>query len=205
MPVLAASPSPRNDRSYFIALGLIIALAVGEILAALIHFSAKVRAERALAPTATSAPMVSASATPAAPSAVSPAASAIPPSSAAMSASERLLKEARSLNERGDTANALARLQEASQRDPKNPQVLAEMATIYESIQLFDRSNETWRKIQELGPAAGTLYELADMKLKTGVPVVAASPPGYALTDSTGTPLDNEGIPEGSNFGVTEI
>src|SRR5437588_2129397 len=205
MPVLAASPSPRNDRSYFIALGLIIALAVGEILAALIHFSAKVRAERALAPTATSAPMVSASATPAAPSAVSPSSPAIPPSSASMSASERLLKEARALNERGDTANALARLQEASQRDPKNPQVLAEMATIYESIQLFDISKDTWRKIQELAPSVGTLYELADMKLKTGVPAVTANSPEQTITDTAGTPLDNEGIPEGSNFGVTDI
>jgi hypothetical protein len=203
MPVLAASPSPRNRRSYFIALGLIIAFAVAEILAALIHFSAKVRAERAATPTATLAP---GSAAPTAPSAVStPVSSAVPPSSGTVSASERLLKEARALNERGDTANALARLQEASQRDPKNPQVLAEMATIYESIQLFDRSNETWRKIQELGPSAGTLYDLADMKLKTGVPAVTASPPEYAHIDSAGAPLDNEGIPEGSNFGVTDI
>src|SRR5439155_18323910 len=203
MPVLATSPSPRNDRSYFIALGLIIAFAIGEVLAALIHFSAKTRAERAATPPT---PITSGSAAPTAPSAVSPpVSSAIPPSSATLSASERLLKEARALNERGDTANALARLQEASQRDPKNPQVLAEMATIYESIQLFDRSNETWRKIQELGPSAGTLYELADMKLKTGVPAVAASPSEQAASDSAGTPLDNEGIPEGSNFGVSDI
>jgi len=206
MPVLAASPSPRNDRSYFIALGLIITLAVAEVLAALIHFSVKTRAERASTPTATAAPTVSESAASTVPSALSPpVSSAIPPSSAIVSASERLLKEARALNERGDTANALARLQEASQRDPKNPQVLAEMATIYESIQLFDRSNETWRKIQELGPSAGTLYELADMKLKTGVPAVTANPPEQAVTDSGGTPLDNEGIPEGSSFGVTDI
>ena len=206
MPVLAASPSPRNDRSYFIALGLIITLAVAEVLAALIHFSVKTRAERASTPTATAAPTVSESAASTVPSALSPpVSSAIPPSSAIVSASERLLKEARALNERGDTANALARLQEASQRDPKNPQVLAEMATIYESIQLFDRSNETWRKIQELGPSAGTLYELADMKLKTGVPAVTANSPEQTITDTAGTPLDNEGIPEGSNFGVTDI
>ena len=206
MPVLAASPSPRNHRSYFIALGLIIALAAAEILATLIHFSAKARAERAATPTTTLAPMASRSAAPPAPSALStPVSSPIPPSSPTLSASERLLREARALNERGDTANALARLQEASQRDPKNPQVLAEMATIYESIQLFDRSNETWRKIQELGPSAGTLYELADMKLKTGVPAVAASPSEQAASDSAGTPLDNEGIPEGSSFGVSDI
>src|SRR5204863_10036906 len=102
-------------------------------------------------------------------------------------------------------ANALARLQDASQRDPRNPQVLAEMAAIYESIQLFDRSNETWRKIQELGPSAGSLYELADMKLRVGAEAAAAMPvPGLAM-DTAGKPVDTEGLPEGSVFGVTNI
>src|SRR5438552_18007252 len=205
MPVLATSPSSRNDRGYFLVLGLMSGLGGGEGLVVLMRFSAKTRAERAATPPPPT-PITSGSGAPTAPSAVSPpVSSAIPPSSATVSASERLLKEARALNERGDTANALARLQEASQRDPTNPQVLAEMATIYESIQLFDRSNETWRKIQELGPSAGTLYELADMKLKTGVPAVTASPPGHSFTDSAGTPLDNEGSTEGSSFGVTDI
>jgi tetratricopeptide (TPR) repeat protein len=113
-----------------------------------------------------------------------------------------LLKEANVLRERGDTANALARLQDASQRDPRNAQVLAEMAAIYESIELYDRSNETWRKIQDLGPSAGPFYELADMKLRVGA---AATPaPGLAM-DTAGKPLDAEGLPEGSVFGVTNI
>ena len=55
---------------------------------------------------------------------------------------------------------------------------------IYESIQLFERSNETWRKIQEIGPSAGALYELADMKLKNGVtapaPATTTTGPGLA-------------------------
>src|SRR5205807_4622736 len=71
--------------------------------------------------------------TPAASASAKPGTTPLPaqpevPSSAALSASDRLLKEANVLRERGDTANALARLQDASQRDPKNPQVLAEMA-----------------------------------------------------------------------------
>src|SRR5437868_8088677 len=70
MPVLATSPSSRGDRSYFIALGLVVALAVGEVLAALIHLSAKTRAERVTAPAATSAPMMSDTAGPAVPNAV---------------------------------------------------------------------------------------------------------------------------------------
>lgn len=198
MPVLAASSSP-SDRTYSVAVGVILLVAALQILAIAIHFGARYRAERVtLRSTKTVAP-TAASAKPAATPAP-PQASA--PSSAALSASDRLLKEANVLRERGDTANALARLQDASQRDPKNPQVLAEMAAIYESIQLYDRSNETWKKIQDLGPSAGPLYELADMKLRVGA---AATPsPGVAM-DTAGKPLDADGLPEGSIFGVTNI
>ncbi|PYL49557.1 MAG: hypothetical protein DMF40_01935 [Verrucomicrobia bacterium] len=197
MPVLAASSSP-SDRTYSVAVGVILAFAGLEILAIAIHFGAEHRAQRATLPSV-KAPVQTASVTPG-PTPAPPQAGA--PSSAALSASDRLLKEANVLRERGDTANALARLQDASQRDTKNPQVLAEMAAIYESIQLYDRSNETWKKIQDLGPSAGPLYELADMKLRVGA---AATPsPGVAM-DTAGKPLDAEGLPEGSVFGVTNI
>lgn len=130
-----------------------------------------------------------------------------------LSVAENLLKEATLLRERGDTTNALARLQDASQRDPANADVLAEMAMIYESIQLFDRSNETWRKIQDIGPSAGALYELADMKLKVGAAApatttsAAATGPGFAGVsplDAGMTRANPEGIPDGSTFGITE-
>jgi hypothetical protein len=197
MPVLAASSSP-SDRTYSVAVGVILVFAALEILAIAIHFGAEYRTERA-AMQALKRPTASVTAKPGTtPLPAQPDA----PSSAALSASDRLLKEANVLRERGDTANALARLQDASQRDPRNPQVLAEMAAIYESIQLFDRSNETWRKIQDLGPSAGPLYELADMKLRVGA---AATPaPGLPM-DTAGKPLDAEGLPEGSVFGVTNI
>lgn len=197
MPVLAASSSP-SDRTYSVAVGVILVFAALEILAIAIHFGAEYHAERATLQSL-KRPAASASAKPG--TTPLPAQPEVA-SSAALSASDRLLKEANVLRERGDTANALARLQDASQRDPKNPQVLAEMAAIYESIQLYDRSNETWRKIQDLGPSAGPLYELADMKLRVGA---AATPaPGVAM-DTAGKPLDAEGLPEGSVFGVTNI
>jgi tetratricopeptide (TPR) repeat protein len=120
------------------------------------------------------------------------------------------------LKNKGDTTNALARLQDAVQRDPKNAKALAEMAMIYESIQLYDRSNETWKKILEIGPSAGPLYELADMKLKTGVtppatttaPTTATTGPGLAGAsplDAGTTRNDADGIPDGSTFGITEV
>jgi tetratricopeptide (TPR) repeat protein len=197
MPVLAASSSP-SDRTYSVAVGAILVFAALEVLAVAIHFGAEYRAERATlrsVKAAATTASVKPTATPAPPQASAP-------SSAALSASDNLLKEANVLRERGDTANALARLQDASQHDPKNPQVLADMAAIYESIQLYERSSETWKKIQDLGPSAGPLYELADMKLRVGA---AATPsPGLPM-DTAGKPLDAEGLPEGSVFGVTNI
>jgi hypothetical protein len=118
------------------------------------------------------------------------------------------LKEATELRERGDTTNALARLQEASEKDPKNAQVLAEMATIYGSIQNFDRSNATWRKVREMGPSAGPLYELADSKLKMSVAAPAAAGPGLAGAsplDAGTSRNDASGIPTGSMFAITEV
>ncbi len=199
MPVLATSSSPSN-RTYSVAIGVILAFAALEILAIAIHFGTQYHAEHpTLEPLKRPAAPITAKPTP-----TPPPLPAQPdaPSSAALSASDRLLKEANVLRERGDTANSLARLQDAAQRDPRNPQVLAEMAAIYESIQLFDRSNETWRKIQDLGPSAGPLYELADMKLRVGA---AATPAGGVPMDTAGKPLDAEGLPEGSVFGVTSI
>src|SRR6266571_2375707 len=202
MPVLAASSSP-SDRTYSVAVGVILVAAALEILAIAIHFGAEYRAERAT---------LQSLKRPAASISAKPGTTPLPaqpdaPSSAALSASDRLLKEANVLREHGDTANALARLQDASQRDPRNPQVLAEMAAIYESIQLFDRSNETWRKVQELGPSAGAAYELADRRLKLGAPTPATATAGAAgeSLEPAVSRNDAGGIPEGSTFGITEV
>ena len=77
---------------------------------------------------------------------------------------------AKGFRERGDTTNAIAKLQQATALDPGNAEILAELAMTYESMQLLDRSNEVWRRLQSLGPTAGPLYELADLKLQVGVP-----------------------------------
>ncbi|HSU85148.1 MAG TPA: tetratricopeptide repeat protein, partial [Chthoniobacterales bacterium] len=81
-----------------------------------------------------------------------------------------LLQVAKDFRERGDTTNAIAKLQQATSLDPANPEILAELALTYESMQLFDRSNEVWRRLQSLGPASGPLFALADLKLQVGVP-----------------------------------
>ena len=207
------SPTPPPDKIFRIALLVVVIFGAAQLSTALVYYVGKRRAEYLAAhPTVTaSAATPAATAAPVAPQ-TTPAPATVPstPSAAVLSTAERLLKEATELRDKGDTTNALARLQDAAQRDPKNANVLAEMAMIYESIQLFERSNETWRKIQEIGPSAGALYELADMKLKTGVtaPAPATTGPGLAGAsplDAGTTRNDAEGIPDGSTFGITEV
>src|SRR6476620_5057375 len=217
------SPTPPPDKMFRIAVWLVIAFGAAELAGLGVFYAKKWRAEyvaahpQPVAPAVTpspSAPMVAEKTTPAPATAPSvPAASTqTTPSAAALSVAEKLLKEATELRDKGDTTNALARLQDAAQRDPKNANVLAEMAMIYESIQLYDRSNETWKKILEIGPSAGPLYELADMKLKTGAnppaPATTNTGPGLAGTsplDAGTSRNDADGIPDGSTFGITEV
>jgi tetratricopeptide (TPR) repeat protein len=209
------SPTPPPDKIFRIALLVVVIFAAAQLSTVLVYFVGKKRAEYLAAHPVVAAPAATpvATAPPAAPKTTpAPATVQSTPSAAVLSTAERLLKEATELRDKGDTTNALARLQDAAQRDPKNANVLAEMAMIYESIQLFERSNETWRKIQEIGPSAGALYELADMKLKMGVtapaPATTTTGPGLAGAaplDAGTTRNDADGIPDGSTFGITEV
>src|SRR4051812_13619225 len=136
--------SPRGDTTFKIGVGLVSLLAVAELLSGGYYFIGRGRtrsvAEAPPASTIAPAPITKATAAPVAPTVAPTAAPIAPPattevptaSTAAISADERLLKEATELNSRGDTANALARLQQAADRNPKNGQVFAEMAKIYE-------------------------------------------------------------------------
>jgi len=221
-----AISTPPPEKIFRIALYAVAIFGVAQIGAVAVHYIGRARAEYAAAhppapavspsaaPVASAPPVAQTETTTPAPGTAPAAAPATAqsPSAAVLSVAERLLKEATLLRDRGDTTTALARLQEAAQRDPKNATVLAEMAMIYESIQLYERSNETWRKIQEIGPSAGALYELADLKLKTGVGVAAppteAAGPGLAGAsplDAGTTRNDADGIPDGSTFGITEV
>ena len=192
----------RSDKALAAALGVVVLFGAAELVAVAYHYASRTHAAYKLTQP------VAGTESSALPSAEEPVATTAPHTSAESgtaaqapaSVADRLLRQARKLRERGDTTTALARLQEAVQSDPKNANVLAEMAMIYESIQLFERSNETWRRVHELGPAAGPLYELADMKLKIGVPTVASTP-----ASPTALAFGADGIPDGSTFGITEV
>src|SRR5215472_13964936 len=92
------------------------------------------------------------------------------------SLADQLKREGIELRDRGDTTNAIERLKEALDSEPDNAAILAELAKTYDLMQLRDRANEIWRKLQEMGPSAGAAYELAGRRLKLGAPTPAAAP-----------------------------
>ena len=113
---------------------------------------------------------------------------------------DQLKREGIELRDRGDTTTAIERLQEALDSEPTNAAVLSELAKTYDVMQLYDRANEIWRKLEEMGPSAGEAYELADRRLKLGAPTPAAAPmptvPDSSSTEvstsPSGTAADSE-------------
>src|SRR5438552_2431521 len=199
------SRAAHADKNFSIALGLLLILAAAEILSASFYYIGRIRAAGNSAQPAIATMERHVPASPA-PALTQPGVLPTPTASpAAPSEVDRLIQEAANLRDRGDTTNALARLHEASERDPKNVSVLEEMAKTYESMQLFDRSNETWRKVQELGPSAGAAYELADRRLKLGAPTPATAVAAGGSLEPAAPRNDAGGIPEGSTFGITEV
>jgi tetratricopeptide (TPR) repeat protein len=79
---------------------------------------------------------------------------------------DELLETANAFRDRGDITNAFAYLQAANLRDPKNTNVLMEMAKLYESSRSFAKATEMWRRIREIGPLSGPVYDLAESKLR---------------------------------------
>jgi hypothetical protein len=200
----------QTDPSFHVALGLIAILGVAEIFFATSYYVGRARANRVSAqsiaasiarPPASS----SVSASPQPPAAAQPSAppaaiSPVPP------IVQQLLREGKELRERGDTTNALARLQEALDSEPDNTDVLEEMAQTYESMQLFDRANDLWRRIKQVSPSDSETYALADRRLKVGVPAAAPTEPASGNPENDITPRkDVGGNPDGPIMSISEV
>lgn len=207
------SRATQVDPSFNVGLGLVVILAVAEIFAVTSYYVGRVRPARtstqAVATTvarpAAMAPPVSApaAAPPAAQTAPSPEVVAQTPSPSLV---DQLLREGVELRDRGDTTNALARFEEALDSEPSNVTVLEEIAKTYDSMQLYDKSNEVWRKLHDMGPSAGEGYALADQRLKLGVQTPATAEAGMASASlDAASHRDVGGNPEGPAMGITEV
>jgi len=198
------------DPSFHVALGVIVTLAIAEVFFASSYYVGRARANRVStqAITATVARTQAASSTSApAPAAARPS---VPPvavlNTPPPSIVDQLLREGKEFRERGDTTNALARFQEALDSEPDNSGVLQEMAQTYESIQMFDRANDVWRRIKQISPADSATYALADRRLKVGVPAPPAVEPGGAPAEAeVPSHKDVGGNADGPMMGISDV
>ena len=201
------SRATQVDPSFNVGLGLVVIIAVAEIFAATSYYIGRIRPAQAVATAVTrpAAPPVST------PAMAPPATKAAPSPEAVAQTSpptlvEQLLREGTELRDRGDTTNALARFEEALESEPSNVQVLEEIAKTYDSMQLYDKSNDVWRKLHDMGPSAGEAYALADQRLKLGVSTPATTDAGMASASlDAASHRDVAGNPEGPVMGITEV
>ena len=198
------------DPSFHIALGVLVIFAIAEVFFATSYYVGRARANRVAAqpvmPAIAHAPATSA-ASALAPAAAQPSVSpATAPSTPPASLVDQLLREGKEFRERGDTTNALARFQEALDNEPDNTGVLEETAQTYESMQMFDRANDIWRRIKQISPSDSATYALADRRLKVGVPAPPAVEPGGAAAEPDVTSSkDVGGNTEGPIMGISDV
>jgi hypothetical protein len=195
------------DPSFHAALGVIVILAIGEVFFATSYYVGRSRANRVSAQAVTATITRAPAASPSAPAAAQPTA----PPAAALSTPppslvDQLLRDGKEFRERGDTTNALARFQEALDSEPDNSGVLQEMAQTYESMQMFDRANDIWRRIKQISPSDSGTYSLADRRLKVGVPAAPTVEPGGAPAEAdVPSRKDVGGNADGPIMGISEV
>src|SRR5262245_27136238 len=198
------------DPSFHAALGVIVILAIAEVFFARSYYVGRARANRVSAQgitaTVARAPAASSASAPA-PAVAQPS---VPPAAALStpppSIVDQLLREGKEFRERGDTTNALARFQEALDSEPDNTGVLEEMAQTYESMQLFDRANDVWRRIKQTSPSDSATYALADRRLKVGVATPPTAEPGGATAEADmPSHKDIGGNADGPVMGISEV
>lgn len=192
------------------ALGIIVTLAIAEVFFASSFYVGRARANRvstqAITATVARAPAASSPSAPAPPVAqpsVPPVAALNTPPPSIV---DQLLREGKDFRERGDTTNALARFQEALDSEPDNTGVLQEMAQTYESMQLLDRANDTWRRIKQISPSDSATYALADRRLKVGVPAQPTVEPGGSPAEAeVAARKDVGGNADGPIMGISDV
>jgi hypothetical protein len=102
-----------------------------------------------------------------------------------------MVQQAKELRDRGDTGTALIRLREAQVIAPQNPQVIAELASTYESMGQTEKAMEYWRHIYDMGDRAGVYYTAAAAKVNPAPAELATN--------------DVPGIQQGMTLGILDI
>lgn len=173
--------------TFIVAASLLGVAAVAQLVAVLVYFGPGLKqtyvaaAPTAVVPVATPAPEEIA-----------------PEEKAAQQARlAELTAEADKLEGGAAPADALAPLEEALAMRPADPGLLARIAALHERLGQSDSAVAVWQKLVALGPAAGNLFHVADVRLKLlQNPGPAAS--GLEIRDQTG-------LQPGSSLGVVDL
>ena len=185
--------------TFIVAASLLGAAAVAQLIAILIYFGPNFTQNRV-----ETAPVVAAAETPApAPeAAVTGEPAAAPPEMNAEVMQARLaelMKEAEMLESGASPGSALAPLEEALTLQPRNPEVLRRMASLHEKLGQTELAESAWKSLVDLGPEAGKLLEVAEIRLRLLRPeTAAATAAGLELRDQVG-------LQPGSSLGVVDL
>ena len=180
--------------TFIVAASLLGVAAVAQLVAILVYFGPGFKEAYAAAATAPPVPEpVAAAPTPATPA---------PEVSAAEKAAHQervaeLTGEADKLEAGASPGDALVPLEEAIGLQPGNAGLLARIATLHERLGQTELAQAGWQKVVALGPDAGKLLDIAEVRLKL-LQSPAASGEGLELRDQTG-------LQPGSALGVVDL
>lgn len=83
---------------------------------------------------------------------------------------EKYVEESRSLRIAGDNMRATLKLDAAAKIAPTDANVLYQFAEVYSAMGIYDKAGDYYQKVFELGTIkAGSLYEMAALKLRDGI------------------------------------
>lgn len=112
---------------------------------------------------------------------------------------EELMKEADLLEGGPAPGSALAPLEEAMTLQPRNVELLQRLASLHEKLGQTELAEGMWQNLVDLGPAAGRLLDVAEIRLRLLRPETAVTAaPGMELRDQVG-------LQPGSSLGVVDL
>lgn len=173
--------------TFLVAASLLGVAAVAQLVAILVYFGPSFKQ----AYSAAAAPAVAPAAAPA-------PAPEVPDEekTARQARAASLIAEADKLEAGTSPGDALAPLQEALGVQPGNAELLARIATLHERLGQTDLAQAGWQKLVDLGPGAGKLFDIAEVRLK-----LLQAPAEGGATELR----DQTGLQPGSSLGVVDL
>jgi len=117
---------------------------------------------------------------------------------------QELVQQGKQLRDRGDTGSALVKLREAMALEAQNPEAMAELAVTFERMGLMEKAGEQWKRIFDMGDAAGTYYIAAESRMKMSqAQAMAAVQMTQGATPAKETPISK--LKPDAFLGIGEI